>query len=58
MVVTQRNSWMSNIFDPDSILKKKKPNAPFLSKNMDFNNGNLLTMTEQEDISFSYFTIE
>ena len=25
---------------------------------MDFNNGNSLRMTEQEDISFSYFTIE
>ena len=27
MVVTQRNSWKSNIFDADSILKKKKSNA-------------------------------
>ena len=26
-VVTQRNSWKSNIFDADSILKKKKSNA-------------------------------
>ena len=51
------------IFDPDSILKKKKSNAlvsgtHFLPKNMDFNNGNSLRMTEQEDISSSYFTIE
>ena len=29
-----------------------------LSKNTDFNNGNSLRMTEQEDISSSYFTIE
>ena len=62
-VVTQRNSLKGNIFDPGSILKKKKSYALFsgthlLSKNMDLNNGNSLRMTEQEDISSCYFTIE
>ena len=62
-VVTQPNSWKSNIFDPDSILKKKKikrafSDTYFLSKNKDFNNGTSLRMTKQEDISSCYFTIE
>ena len=30
----------------------------FLSKNKEFNNGNSLRMTEQEDISSCYFMIE
>ena len=54
MVVTQRKSWKSNIFEPDSIFSV----THFLSKNMDFNNGNSLRMTEQEDISSCYFTIQ
>ena len=55
---------MSNIFDPVmQYFKKEKvertfSGTHFLSKNMDFNNGNSLRMTEQEDTSSSYFTIE
>ena len=61
--ITQRNSWKSNIFDADSILKKKKSNAlvfwySLFSKNKDFNNGNLIRMREQVDISSCYSTIE
>ena len=56
-VVTQRNSWKSNIFDPDSIyfeeekIKRASSGTHFVSKNNDFNNGNSLRMTEQKDIS-------
>ena len=63
-VVTQRNYWKSNIFGADSILKKKTIKRAsnlvltFYRKNKDFNNGNSLSMTEQEDISSCYFTIE
>ena len=32
--------------------------SQFLSKSKDFNNGNSLRMTEQEDISYCYFMIE
>ena len=53
----QRNSWKSNIFDPDSILKKEKSNVlfsgtHFLSKNKDVNNGSSLRMTERGDILY------
>ena len=60
----QRYSWKSNIFDTDSIyfeeekIKCAFSGTHFVSKNKDFNNGNSLRMTEQEDISSCYFTIE
>ena len=63
-VVTQRNSWNSDIFDADSEFWRRKnqtrwySGTHFLSKNKDFNNGNSLRMREQEDISSCYFTIE
>ena len=63
-VVTQRNSWKSNIFDPDSIyleeqkIKRAFSGYHFVSENKDFNKGSSLRMTEQEDISSCCFTIE
>ena len=53
----QRNSWKSNIFDPDSIyfeeekIKRASSGTHFVSKNKDFINGNSRRMTEQNDIS-------
>ena len=37
---------------------RKYSGTHFLSENKDFNNGNSLRITEKEDISSCYFTIE
>ena len=55
------NSWKNYIFEADSILTKKKSNAlefwySLFIENKDFNNGNSLRMTKQEDISPCYFS--
>ena len=49
------NLKFANINFP-RVRKRAFSSTHFLSKNMDF--GNSLRMTEQEDISSSYFTIE
>ena len=54
----ERVHFPSRQYFEEEKVKRAFSGTHFLSKNMDFNNGNSLRMTEQEDISSSYFTIE
>ena len=56
--ILERAGSRSRQYFEEEKVKRAFSGTHFLSKSMDFNNGNLLGITEQEDISFSYFTIE